>query len=310
MNVVFQRLALVYGVLLGGTACHSSRTIPQMLAVPPVARKAPRPRVVTLTGTIYWQSDSAMALSGMNLLFRLQQADSTAQVWRDTTTPTGEYTVTVPAGQTYRLTWDKYEQRGEIPVIYLDDSPSDTLRRNFYVPYVSDCCIDHFSLPAFYFDTNSAALRPVFLTRAQSILRRYAAAAEQKQAALLVVGHAEPAEAPRNHPQKARYLQALALQRAMNTCRYLHAHGMARQRLYVLSRGDRQPVPPNTSPADRQLNRRVEFRLHYLSTAPALDSAASYDALVRRGPGGPKYPGTAWSWRTHHGKRQTKTLQR
>jgi outer membrane protein OmpA-like peptidoglycan-associated protein len=178
-----------------------------------------------------------------------------------------------------------------MPAFFLGESPSDTARRDVYVPYRDSCCTDSLYLPSLYFDTHSAALRPASLARAVPLLRQYTSPAAQAHFALVVVGHAEPGEVPRNHPEPGRYLRALALQRALNTGRYLRAQGLARQHLYVISRGDQQPKLPNTSPEYRQLNRRVEFRLRYLPDNPVLDPAAAYDALVPReakGAAGPK----------------------
>lgn len=286
---------LVWVGLLGATACHSPRAVPHALSAPLVAREVqPRPRLVTLVGTVYRQRDSTTVIPGLELGFRPQGPDSTGRAWRDVTKADGGYAVTLPSGQAYRVAWNKQNeegQHGEMPAFFLDQGLSDTTRRDFYVPYVDNCCSDTSSAgPSLYFDTHSAALRPSSLARAASFLRLLTSPGAQASFAVVVVGHAEPGDVPRHHPEPARYLRELARQRALNACRYLHAHGMARQRLYVVSRGDQLPAVPNTSPEYRQLNRRVDFQLRYLPNAPTLDPAAAYDAIVKRAAKGTTRP--------------------
>lgn len=268
---------------LPGGACHSTRTVPQALSVQELAPVLPQQlRAVILTGKVYRQQDSTMAVPGLEFAFRPLRPDSAARGWRDVTKADGGYAVTIRAGQQYRMAWSKDGQHGETELFAVDESPLDTSRRTFYVQYVDNCCSDSVYSPALYFDTNSAALRPSSLARALPFLRQFTSPAAQAPFAWVVVGHAEPFEVPWDYPNKARYLQQLALKRALNTCRYLHALGIARERLYAISRGDQLPALPNTSPEYRQLNRRVEVRQRYLPNALALDPAASYEALVQR----------------------------
>jgi len=295
----FRLILLLYGVLVGGAACHSTRAVPQTLSVPPLPRGLPhRLHPITLTGTVYRQEDSTVVVPGLELSFRPQNSDSTTLGWRYVTKEDGSYAVPVLTGQPYRMVWRKDGQHGEKQLLPVDESPSDTTRvhRDFYIPYVENtCCVDSLYAPSLYFDTNSATLRPASLARVQSFLRHFTSPAGYAQFALVVVGHAEPYEVPRNYPEKARYLQELALKRALNTCRYLHAKGIASQRLYVVSRGDQLPKLPNTSPEYRQVNRRVDLRLRYLSGLHAPNPAANYDAFVHRAAQGAANPTTARS---------------
>lgn len=271
--------------MLGGSACHSTRVLPQDLAAHSVPQQV---RPIRLTGAIYREQDSTMAIAGLEIVFRPQQPDSTTRGEKYLTQTDGGYVVTVLAGQSYRMAWRKDGQHGETQPLSFDASLSDTTRvhHNFYVPYEEDkCCIDSLHAPSLYFDTSSAALRPSSLARVNAalpLLHQFIAPAAQTQYVLVVVGHAEPYEVPRYHPAKAQYLQEIALKRALNTCRYLHAKGLPRQQLYVVSRGDQSPKLPNTNPEYRQVNRRVDLRLRYLPGGPTPNPAACYDAFVQR----------------------------
>ena len=236
----FLLFVLTYGVLLGGAACHSTRVVPQTFSVQAFVKELPH-RTITLTGTVYQQQDSTVVVPRLEIVLYSQRPDSSTHGSRYVTTEDGRYAVPVLTGQPYWIVWRKDEQQGEMQPLSFGDSLSDTSRvyRDFYVPYVENtCCVDSLYTPSLYFDTNSAVLRPASLARVESFFRQFTSPADYAQFALIVVGHAEPYEVPRNYPKKGRYLRELALKRALNTCRYLHTKGMASQRLYVVSRGD------------------------------------------------------------------------
>ncbi|MGI9603575.1 MAG: OmpA family protein [Acidimicrobiales bacterium] len=74
------------------------------------------------------------------------------------------------------------------------------------------------------------------------------------QATMRVVGHAD-ATGP------DMYNNRLALDRAAAVAAYMTDHGVARRRVEVEGRGERQPIGDNTTSAGRALNRRIEIEL-------------------------------------------------
>ena len=59
----------------------------------------------------------------------------------------------------------------------------------------------------------------------------------------------------------ASYNQALSERRAMSVANYLAAQGIASQRLLTAGYGEASPILPNTTPANKEANRRVEIRI-------------------------------------------------
>lgn len=99
------------------------------------------------------------------------------------------------------------------------------------------------------FDFNSASLKPAFLPtldKVAGILARY------PKTTVTVIGHTD------NIGSDA-YNQALSERRARSVVNYLGDHGVARDRLEAVGRGETQPRASNATEAGRQLNRRVEI---------------------------------------------------
>lgn len=53
--------------------------------------------------------------------------------------------------------------------------------------------------------------------------------------------------------------ERIGLARAMAVANYLESHGISANRIHALSKGDAEPLAPNTSEANRRQNRRVMF---------------------------------------------------
>ena len=89
----------------------------------------------------------------------------------------------------------------------------------------------------------------------QTVLDRLAALLQQSpEARVEIVGHTDDVgTATRN--------QALSEARAQAVKTYLVEHGIASERLTARGEGEDNPLGDNTTPAGRQLNRRIEFRV-------------------------------------------------
>lgn len=101
---------------------------------------------------------------------------------------------------------------------------------------------------AVLFDFDSAALRP----EARGELDAAARDLEQHDEIILVevAGHTDSIGTD-------EYNQRLSERRAQSVADYLHAQGIARERMRVRGYGEGRPKVPNTSPENRQQNRRV-----------------------------------------------------
>lgn len=102
-----------------------------------------------------------------------------------------------------------------------------------------------------FFDTGKATLRPestAELERLQKLLT------EQPAIRLEMAGHTDNVGKPAAN-------QDLSQRRAQAVVAYLTGHGITPDRLTAAGYGDTRPVVPNTSAANRQLNRRTEFKV-------------------------------------------------
>jgi len=59
----------------------------------------------------------------------------------------------------------------------------------------------------------------------------------------------------------ASYNQTLSLKRAQSVVEYLTAHNIPRQRLVQIGYGSKRPLRPNDTDENKQVNRRIEFRI-------------------------------------------------
>ena len=102
-----------------------------------------------------------------------------------------------------------------------------------------------------FFDFGKATLRPestAELQRLQKLLT------EQPALKLEMSGHTDNVGKPAAN-------QELSQRRAQAVVAYLTSHGTTPDRLTAAGYGDTKPVLPNTSAANRQLNRRTEFKV-------------------------------------------------
>ncbi len=109
------------------------------------------------------------------------------------------------------------------------------------------------------FDTGSAALKPEL----RSVLVQFAKGLGDNPSALVkVVGHTDSVGTDTNN-------QRLSIERADAVRDLLEDRGVAKSRLDVVGRGEREPIASNDTAEGRAKNRRVEIFLREPEAAPA-----------------------------------------
>jgi OOP family OmpA-OmpF porin len=102
------------------------------------------------------------------------------------------------------------------------------------------------------FATGQAVLGP----SGQAVLNRLAALLQQTPGARVeIVGHTDDVGTASSN-------QALSEARANAVRAYLIEHGVAAEQLTARGEGEDNPLGDNTTSSGRQLNRRIEFRVH------------------------------------------------
>jgi outer membrane protein OmpA-like peptidoglycan-associated protein len=118
--------------------------------------------------------------------------------------------------------------------------------------------VDVFGEPAFddiLFDFDSASLRPEALPRLEPVI----AALGARPIRLIIEGHTCSIG-------PAAYNKALGERRAMAVRDHLVTHGIAAERLSVVTFGEDRPAQDNASPAGRRLNRRAAVVVRIVET--------------------------------------------
>ena len=98
-------------------------------------------------------------------------------------------------------------------------------------------------------DTPPAQLKPGATAALADVVTRIKATQDP---VVLTVGHTDSVGSD-------AYNQKLSAQRAQAVRAYLIAQGVEASRITAEGRGESQPVAPNDTPANKALNRRVEF---------------------------------------------------
>ncbi len=162
----------------------------------------------------------------------------------------GRYLVSLPSGTNYGIV---VRQEGYLFHSENFDLPAGAA----YAEVVKDIALKRLEmgvtivLKNIFFDTGKASLRPestAELERLQKLL------VETPALKLEMAGHTDDVgEAAKN--------QDLSQRRAQAVVTYLTQHGIAAGRLTAAGYGETRPVAPNTTKANRQLNRRTEFKV-------------------------------------------------
>ncbi|WP_035559722.1 OmpA family protein [Hymenobacter sp. IS2118] len=162
----------------------------------------------------------------------------------------GDYTVVLNEGHHYAMyaAADKYLLKS-LSFDYSDKRAFDPLTLDIYLEPVR--AGRTMVLNNLFFDTNQYELKPksrTELNRLIEFLRQY------QDVQIQVSGFTD------NVGTSEANLQ-LSERRAQSVVTYLAGHGIAPARLRAKGYGDRNPLAPNDTEANRQLNRRIELRI-------------------------------------------------
>jgi OmpA-OmpF porin, OOP family len=100
-----------------------------------------------------------------------------------------------------------------------------------------------------YFDFDSSNIKPESYSVLNSIVEMFI---EDADVRIQIAGHTDS-------DGSNAYNQSLSERRAQSVYSYLVDHGVQASRLTTIGLGESQPVVPNTSAANKALNRRIEF---------------------------------------------------
>lgn len=182
----------------------------------------------------------------------------------------GEFRVEVPEGAEFRLRAEAPDYRSlersyrEAPALREIVLALDPIRQERPCPDGRPECIDNLRV---YFDVNQSGLRASETPTLEAVARVLKAHPDLR---IEVRGHTD-------RTNTFEYNQRLSEARAAAVRRALAALGVPADRLVTRGFSYSQPLAPERTPADRALNRRVEFR-RILADPPAGDASA---------PGGP-----------------------
>ncbi len=225
----------------------ASRLAPvaQTVLAPPVAVATAQ---VTILKGIVTDAATKMPLEALIDLIDNTTGQSIATFHSNATS--GRYLVSLPSGINYGIV---VRQDGYLFHSENFDLPADAA----YAEVTKDIPLKKLEvgvvivLNNIFFDTGKATLRPEStfeLERLQKLLT------DQSTLKLEMAGHTDNVGKPAAN-------QDLSQRRAQAVVAFLTQHGIAADRLTAAGYGDTRPVAPNDTKANRQLNRRTEFKV-------------------------------------------------
>jgi len=181
-------------------------------------------------------------------LFNIQKNESISVVESDSIT--GQYLMVLPGGAEYAL----YVSR---PSYLFQSLHFNYLQTEEVKPVIKNISL----IPAeknasmvlnnLFFDVDKYELKPQSITELGEIVRFLQSNLSLK---IEISGHTD------NSGSEA-YNQQLSLKRAASVVEYLKDQGVDPSRLFMKGFGAQKPIRPNDSEENRQLNRRIEFRI-------------------------------------------------
>jgi outer membrane protein OmpA-like peptidoglycan-associated protein len=102
-----------------------------------------------------------------------------------------------------------------------------------------------------FFDLNKSELKDRSITELDNVIRFLN---ENPKVRVEISGHTD-------NLGTVVYNQQLSLKRAQSVTAYLTAHGIDSKRVLQVGYGSQKPLKPNDTEENRQVNRRIEFRI-------------------------------------------------
>ncbi|MDQ2794854.1 MAG: OmpA family protein [Bacteroidota bacterium] len=253
-------------VLLAMAACQAIY-LPVASMNSPVVQLTPLAaveRFTTLRGVVYSRHDSTTVIASTDLIFMSRGQNIAAPAGRINTRGNGDYQFKILANHRYQAVLKREQLSCDTLLIDVPIVPTDTLIRNLYFNCIDSGYVDDFGSRAIYFDNNRAELRSESAGQLNEFRQGFLAA-DSDSIAIIIEGHAEPAEVPVGYAKREQYLMGIGWERAKAACSYLIKNGVPSNRLFVVSYGAQRPAAPNTTSAYRQLNRRAELKFSLFS---------------------------------------------
>ncbi len=203
--------------------------------------------VITISGRVL-DGETQEPLDALVTYETLKDGKEVGQVRTDPTT--GEYTITLPAGEEYQyvVRVDGYLPMSE-NVDLTDQKESKSFTNDMImVPIKTKSEI---SLNNVFFNFDSYALLPKSVSE---LNRMVEVMKDNKEIEVTIIGHTD-AVGPET------YNDGLSERRAKAVVDYLVENGIERERLTFKGLGESQPAVPNTSVENRAQNRRVNFQI-------------------------------------------------
>jgi len=188
--------------------------------------------------------------TGLQADFQLVENGAQQIVNQSTSSNTGDYLVTLPAGKDYTFTVKKKGYLFQSELFELgNEKPQTTIHKNIVLkPIQLNASV---TLKNILFHTNSYELQPISLIELNTVLQLLR---DNPTLRLRVNGHTD-------NKGSQTINQPLSSNRAKSVVDYLTKNGIERERLEWKGFGDSQPVAPNTTEDGRALNRRTEIEV-------------------------------------------------
>ena len=161
----------------------------------------------------------------------------------------GSYRVCLPFGE-YEFSTTARGYFFQVDSVKVTEpEPESELRKDIFLKPLKENA--HIVLRQIYFDVDKATLRPESVEELERVL---AILTENPSLVVSIEGHTDS-------DATDSYNQDLSHRRAKAVVDYLASAGVSMSRLEYKGYGEARPVAPNDSPANKQLNRRTEFRV-------------------------------------------------
>lgn len=207
---------------------------------------------ITLTGKVYTQDEAGNARPYNSADISIIQKDITGVdkfVKEVTSTPEG-YKVFLPSGAEYKI-------QTNVPNYLVSNYEIDARNTAGAIENKKDIILipkkegRTFKIDNIYYDTNSAKLRP----NSYQSLNELISLLNANPGLRIEIG------AHTDSSGETSYNQRLSTKRAESVLNYLAAAGIALDRLAAKGYGETQPIAPDDTEDNKQLNRRTEFKI-------------------------------------------------
>lgn len=164
----------------------------------------------------------------------------------------GEYLMVLTEGSKYALYVNSKGYLFSSNTFKVDSSNiSQSIIKNFELNPIETGAITN--LNNIFFDTDSYELKSESITELKKVLKFLM---DNPKVKIDITGHTD-------NVGGSDYNKRLSLNRAKSVASYLFNKGIDTNRVNVAGKGSNEPIAPNDTESNRQLNRRIEFKVAY-----------------------------------------------